>query len=111
MKPPSRIRNPTTLALLGKQLRRAREAAGLSQGNVKRMRQGTVSKIENGREVTLDTFIAYATSLGLEVALVPIGRAKVIQDEIASQARASTAAEPKSVPDLLTQFDYVRDPE
>jgi transcriptional regulator with XRE-family HTH domain len=97
----SRLRNPETLASLGKTLRHAREAAGLAQGRVKNMRQGTVSKIENGLEVTLDTFITYASSLGLEVALVPVGRTALLQ--------AGQAAN-RSIPlDLLDEFDFLRD--
>jgi transcriptional regulator with XRE-family HTH domain len=97
----SRIRNPETLAALGKDLRHVRESAGLAQANVKNMRQGTVSKIENGLEVTLDSFITYATSLGLEVALVPVGQAGLFQ----SKRAASRAA------DLLTEFAYLKDEE
>ncbi|MDR1854726.1 MAG: helix-turn-helix domain-containing protein [Azoarcus sp.] len=74
----SPLRNPETLALLGGQLRRARERAGLAQGKAGDMRQGTVSRIENGHDVTLDTFVSYATALGLEIALVPIGRAATL---------------------------------
>ncbi|WP_341644632.1 helix-turn-helix domain-containing protein [Thauera sp. SDU_THAU2] len=110
MKPQPRIRNPETLALLGKQLRRAREAAGLVQSNVKHMRQGTVSKIENGREVTLDTFLTYAASLGLEVALVPLGQAALLQPKMPSDERTSTAPEPAPM-DLLTEFDHLKDPQ
>ncbi|GHT90250.1 hypothetical protein AGMMS49545_03230 [Betaproteobacteria bacterium] len=101
---PSRLhspRNPQTLAALGKQLRHVREAAGLAQGRVKDMRQGTVSKIENGLEVTLDSFITYATSLGLEIALVPIGQAVLFQ-------AGRTANRPAAV-DLLDEFDDLRD--
>lgn len=110
MKPQSRVRNPETLALLGKQLRRARKAAGLAQGNVKHMRQGTVSKIENGREVTLDTFLTYAGSLGLELALVPIGQAALLEQKRLSGK--STPPVPESAPiDLLTEFEHLKDPE
>ncbi|MDR1887855.1 MAG: hypothetical protein LBQ81_00440 [Zoogloeaceae bacterium] len=101
IKSPSRIRNPQTLAALGKQLRHVRETAGLAQGRVKDMRQGTVSKIENGLEVTLDSFITYATSLGLEIALVPIGQAAVLQ--------AGRSVGRSAPVDLLDEFDYLRD--
>jgi transcriptional regulator with XRE-family HTH domain len=96
-------RNPQTLAALGKQLRHVRETAGLAQGRVKDMRQGTISKIENGLEVTLDSFITYATSLGLEVALVPIGQAALFQ-------AGRTASRPVPI-DLLDEFDYLKDAE
>jgi hypothetical protein len=99
----SRIRNPETLALLGKSLRYVRETAGLAQGRVKNMRQGTISKIENGLEVTLDSFITYATSLGLEIALVPIGQATLPQAK-----RPASRAAPL---DLLDEFDHLRDAE
>ncbi|MCW5220494.1 helix-turn-helix domain-containing protein [Verminephrobacter aporrectodeae] len=110
MKPPVRIRNPETLALLGQQLRRAREVAGLSQGRVKNMRQGTVSKIENGLDVTLDTLLTYAASLGLEVAFLPLGQAALLQPRPSFGNLISAA--PQSTPsDLLTEFDHLRDPQ
>ncbi len=105
MKSQPRARNPETLAVLGQQLRRIREAAGLSQGKVQHMRQGTVSKIENGLDVTLDTLLTYAASLGLEVALVPIGQATVLQPP-----RPSTAPHPAVATDLLTEFEHLKDP-
>lgn len=108
MKPQPRARNPETLALLGKQLRRVRETAGLAQSNVKHMRQGTVSKIENGLEVTLDSFLTYAASLGLEVALVPLGQAALLQPKTPADKRSSTAPEPPPA-DLLTEFAHLQD--
>ncbi|MBK5912895.1 helix-turn-helix domain-containing protein [Rhodocyclus purpureus] len=95
-----RIKNPESLARLGKQLRRRREQSGIAQGNVFGMRQATVSKIENGGDVTLDTFVSYAASLGLEVALVPIGQA------MARSASLPTVAKPV---DLLTEFSDLID--
>lgn len=109
MKPQPRARNPETLALLGKQLRRARETAGLAQSNVKQMRQGTISKIENGLEVTLDTFLTYAASLGLEVALVPLGQSALLQPKMPSDEQTAPAPEPAPT-DLLTEFDHLQDP-
>lgn len=103
LKSSSRIRNPEALASLGRQLRRAREAAGLAQSSVKNMRQGTVSKIENGLEVTLDTFVTYTTSLGLEIALVPVGQAALLQSKRSAGDAAPT--------DLLTEFGHLTDPE
>jgi transcriptional regulator with XRE-family HTH domain len=100
-KPPSRPGNPETLACLGKRLRRVREAAGLAQGRIRGMRQGTVSKIENGLDVTLDTFLTYAASLGLEIVLVPIGQAAL--------PRAEATGEPPM--DLLAEFEHLRDEE
>ncbi|MFT4099811.1 MAG: helix-turn-helix transcriptional regulator [Burkholderiaceae bacterium] len=105
-----RIRNPETLALLGRRLRQAREAAGLAQSKVKPMRQGTVSKVENGLDVTLDTFVTYAAALGLEVALVPIGRAAILQADRPGGERASAAA-PRRPTDLLSELDHLKDPE
>lgn len=105
-----RTRNPVTLAHLGAQLRRAREAAGLAQSRVRHMRQGTVSKIENGRDVTLDTLLTYAATLGLEIALVPIGQADLLRAKSRADDRAAAAT--RSVPtDLLTEFAHLRDPE
>lgn len=95
-----RIKSPETLARLGKQLRQQREGAGVTQSKVHGMRQATVSKIENGGDVTLDTFISYAASLGLEVALVPIGQARVGADVLPPAGRPM---------DLLTEFSDLRD--
>jgi transcriptional regulator with XRE-family HTH domain len=104
MKAPTRIRNPETLLFLGQQLRNTREAAGLSQSRVKNMRQATVSKIENGLDVTLDTLLTYAAALGLELALLPVGQAL-------PQLPGDRAAAPKPAPlDLLTEFEYLKDP-
>lgn len=71
-----RISNPTTLTRLGQALRLRREQLGLAQSKVRGMRQATVSKLENGGDVTLDTLVSHASALGLEVALVPIGQGK-----------------------------------
>jgi transcriptional regulator with XRE-family HTH domain len=109
MKPKTRVRNPETLAQLGRQLRRAREAAGLPQSRVKNMRQGTVSKVENGLDVTLDTLLTYAASLGLELALVPLGQADRLQLKSDADERASSDPQPAPI-DLLTEFDDLRDP-
>jgi transcriptional regulator with XRE-family HTH domain len=108
MHPTPRARNPETLAHLGAQLRRAREAAGLSQSRVQHMRQGTVSKIENGLDVTLDTLLTYAASLGLEVALVPLGQAALLQPKSPADDRG-VAAGPSAPADLLTEFDHLSD--
>ncbi len=74
------------------------------------MRQGTVSKVENGLDVTLDTFLTYAAALGLEVALVPIGRAAILQADRVAGEDTSTAA-PWKPTDLLSEFDHLKDPE
>jgi transcriptional regulator with XRE-family HTH domain len=105
-----RVRNPKTLALLGQQLRRTREAVGLAQSRVKNMRQGTVSKIENGSDVTLDTLLTYAASLGLELALVPLGQAALLHLKSNPAARNSAAARPAPM-DLLEEFDFLSDPQ
>lgn len=105
-----RIRNTEALASLGRQLRVIREAAGLAQSGVKNMRQGTVSKIENGLEVTLDTFLTYAASLGLEIALVPIGQAALLQAKQSAPHRSLPASPPAPV-ELLAEFDHLKDPE
>ena len=96
--------------MLGKRLRAARKAAGLAQGGVKNMRQGTVSKIENGHDVTLDTLVTYASSLGLEIALVPIGQAAVLEAKrSALQRLASSGQLPPA--QLLAEFEHLKDPE
>ncbi|MDO5102538.1 MAG: helix-turn-helix transcriptional regulator [Lautropia sp.] len=108
----SRIRNPQTLALLGQQLRRTRQAAGLSQSRVSKMRQATVSKIENGLDVNLDTFISCAAALGLELVLVTPGEASIIrqqQDPNRQPQRFSPPGPPAL--DLLEELDFLRDPE
>jgi transcriptional regulator with XRE-family HTH domain len=105
MNPLPHTRNPETLALLGQQLRHTREAAGVAQSRVRNMRQGTVSKIENGFDVTLDTFLTYTSSLGLELALVPIGQAALLHRKFAPGDRDSQLGPL----DLLTEFDYLRD--
>ncbi len=73
-----RINNPETLILLGQLLRQQRERLGVTQGKVKGMRQATVSKIENGGDVTLDTLITYAGAIGFEIALVPVGQGNLL---------------------------------
>ena len=108
MKPSPRLRHPETLAHLGAQMRHAREAAGLAQSRVMNMRQGTVSKIENGLDVTLDTLLTYAAALGLEIALVPLGQAAVLQPRWPADDPGATAAQP-APPDLLTEFGHLSD--
>jgi transcriptional regulator with XRE-family HTH domain len=110
MAPRSILRNPESLAQIGRQLRRTREAAKLSQSRVKNMRQGTVSKIENGLDVTLDTLLTYAASLGLEVGLLPIGHTALLQQKSQTQDPSLTGRQ-QSPTDLLTEFDHLRDPQ
>lgn len=108
-----RIKNPESLEWLGKQMRRRREQVSLAQGKVCGMRQATVSKIENGGDVTLDTFLSYAAALGLEVALVPIGQAmgRRFTPPIA-ELGTGTSIQPAVKPvDLLTEFHDLRDEE
>lgn len=109
----NRIKNPESVTRLGKQLRSQREQARIAQGKVRGMRQATVSKIENGGDVTLDTFISYATSLGLEVALVPIGQARGQGNLLPLAGFGKGAAiSPVTQPlDLLTEFNDLRDEE
>lgn len=106
-----RIKNPQSLERLGKQLRLHREQAGIAQGKVRGMRQATVSKIENGNDVTLDTFISYAASLGLEVAVIPVGQvmAPSLVAPIASTAKLSLISPVAKPADLLTEFSDLRD--
>ena len=110
---PKRIKNPKSIERLGKDLRRQREQSGVAQGKVRGMRQATVSKIENGGDVTLDTFISYAASLGLEVALVPIGQA-MVQGSLPplTGSGQGTPIPPAGKPvDLLTEFGDLVDEE
>jgi transcriptional regulator with XRE-family HTH domain len=108
VKTSNRIRNPESLERLGKEIRHLREQAGIPQGKLRNMRQATISKIENGGDVTLDTFISYASALGLEVSLVPVGQARW-QSSVTHKA-ASPPAASKPV-DLLTEFSDLKDVE
>lgn len=76
------------------------------------MRQATVSKIENGHDVNLDTFISCAAALGLELVLVSPGQASIIrqQQDPDRQPRRLTPADPVAL-DLLEELDFLRDPE
>ena len=104
----NRIRNPESLERLGKEMRHLREQSGVRQGQVRDMRQATISKIENGGDVTLDTFISYASALGLEVSLVPVGQARW-QSPMTNKV-ASIPVSSKPV-DLLTEFSDLKDAE
>ena len=108
-----RIKNPQSLERLGKQLRLHREQAGIAQGKVRGMRQATVSKIENGNDVTLDTFISYAASLGMEVAVVPVGQvmAQNLVPSTTGTGRYSLISPLVKPADLLTEFSDLRDEE
>ena len=110
---PKRIKNPKSLERLGKQLRLHREQAGIAQGKVRGMRQATVSKVENGGDVTLDTFISYAASLGLEVAVVPVGQgmAQGFMPPAAGPGNRSFIPPVAKPVDLLTEFSDLRDEE
>lgn len=106
-----RINNPESLERLGKQLRYQRELAGMAQSKVRGMRQATISKIENGKDVTLDTLISYATSLGLEITFVPIGQKQwSLPSLTASQKGSSLPSARLDQPlDLLTEFSDLMD--
>lgn len=97
-----RITHPEQLARLGKLLRQHREQLGLAQGKARGMRQATVSKIENGRDVNLDTFVAYAGALGLEILLVPIGQGQ-------ARFQPGDASSNATPPDILSEFADLRD--
>lgn len=98
-----RIKNPEALARLGGWLRQQREQGGITQRQISTLRQATVSRIENGSDVTLDTFISYATALGLEVALVPIGQAALCQARLPGQ--------PPRPLDFFSEFADLQDEE
>ncbi|MDO4682979.1 MAG: helix-turn-helix transcriptional regulator [Lautropia sp.] len=108
----SRVRNPQALALLGQQLRRTRLAAGLPQSRVGGMRQATVSRIENGLDVNLDTFISCSAALGLELVLVTPGQASIIRQQQDPKHRPHRTPPPgPPALDLLEELDFLRDPE
>ena len=73
-----RIKNSEALTKLGQILRAERERQGLSQAEISQrvrgLRQATVSKIERGGDVTVDTLISYATALKVELVFTPVGR-------------------------------------
>lgn len=108
-----RIKNPENLERLGKQLRLHREHAGITQGKVRGMRQATVSKIENGGDVTVDTFISYAAALGLEVAVLPVGQAMAQRfNSIGLGTGKASWTQPATKPlDLLAEFSDLMDEE
>ncbi|MDP2095252.1 MAG: helix-turn-helix transcriptional regulator [Hydrogenophaga sp.] len=98
-----RINNPVTLMRLGQALRQRREQLGLAQSKVRGMRQATVSKLENGGDVTLDTLVSHASALGLEVALVPIGQGKPLLSGL------EPTGQPTQVLDLLAECNDLVD--
>jgi transcriptional regulator with XRE-family HTH domain len=100
-----RIYSTETLARLGATLRERRISLGLRQGQVRGMRQPTVSKVERGGDVNLDTVINYAAALGLELMLVPIGQSQGAL-KLGGSARATFV--PASH-DLLDEFSDLKD--
>ncbi len=70
------------------------------------MRQATVSRIENGGDVTLDTLVSYASALGLEVTLAPIGQGLRLRPGQILATNGPVEARPL---DLLDEFDDLRD--
>jgi transcriptional regulator with XRE-family HTH domain len=101
-----RINNPVTLSRLGQALRFRREQLGWAQSKVRGMRQATISKIENGGDVTLDTLVTHASALGLEVTLVPIGQGHALLSGLSSAPQADS---PAKALDLLTEFHDLED--
>jgi len=102
-----RINNQETLALLGKTLRERRASMGLAQSAVRGIRQATISKIERGGDVTLDTLIGYAAALGLELVLAPIGqRATLTRAAMGGVKATDNVASPLN---LLDEFADLRD--
>ncbi len=101
-----RIKHPVTLSRLGHALRVRREQLGIPQSKVEGMRQATVSRIENGGDVTLDTLVSYASALGLEVTLAPIGQGHQLKPGPVTAPDERTVDRPL---DLLDEFDDLRD--
>lgn len=101
-----RIKHPVALARLGHALRAHREQLGIPQGKVAGMRQATISRIENGGDVTLDTLVSYASALGLEVTLAPIGQGLPLKPGPILAADGPAGSRPL---DLLDEFDDLRD--
>ena len=100
-----RIKNPVTLSRLGQALRLRREQLGLPQSRVTGMRQATLSRIENGADVTLDTLINYASALGLEVTLAPIGQGHYPKPGSVLAPDGHAGSRPL---DLLEEFEDLR---
>lgn len=100
-----RIYNKETLTRLGAALRERRVSLGLRQGQVRGMRQPTVSKIERGGDVNLDTVINYASALGLELALAPIGQSIAVPSPGGSTHTSSAGGSH----DLLDEFSDLKD--
>ena len=101
-----RIKHPETLSRLGHALRLRREQLSLPQSKVEGLRQATISRIENGGDVTLDTLIGYASALGLEVTLAPIGQGPYLKPGPAAVPDQHAGSKPI---DLLDEFDDLRD--
>ncbi len=78
----------------------------MPQSKVDGMRQATVSKIENGGDVTLDTLISYASALGLEVTLAPIGQSQYLKPGPVPAPDEHAGSVPL---DLLDEFDDLKD--
>lgn len=95
-----RINNAETLIRLGKLLRQQRKQLDIAQGKIRGMRQATVSKIENGGDVNLDTLITYAGAIGFELALVPIGQGSL---------PSNTSKTYNKPLDLLSEFSDLED--
>ena len=101
-----RIKHPLTLSRLGHALRLRREQLGLPQSRVEGLRQATVSRIENGGDVTLDTLIGYASALGLEVTLAPVGQGQYLKPGPVRVPDGRAGGPPL---DLLDEFNDLRD--
>ncbi|PRD67653.1 hypothetical protein C6P61_15370 [Malikia spinosa] len=101
-----RIKHPVALVRLGQALRLRREQLDMPQSKVDGMRQATVSKIENGGDVTLDTLISYASALGLEVTLAPIGQSQYLKPGPVPAPDEHAGSVPL---DLLDEFDDLKD--
>ncbi len=97
---PKRVHNPESLVALGKQLRKRREELGLAQSKVRGIRQATISKIERGGDVTVDTLVSYANALGMELTFVAVGQTAFVRRGPRPPARAL---------DLLEEFSDLKD--
>jgi len=104
------IKNSEALAKLGQLLRAERERQSLSQADISQrvrgLRQATISKIERGGDVTVDTLINYATALRVELAFVPVGRRI---EGVLSASLPSMKASLTGTPSLLEEFADLKD--
>lgn len=99
---------------LSANLRRAREAKGISQRELSRLTgvpQGHISKIESGTvDIRVSSLIALARALGLEVTLVPRQAVPAVQS-IARQSEGERGhSATRDLPEMLRTLNIATRP-